>query len=67
MLINKKHVRQFALEESERARNGKFRRVSLSFLMMVDRRLASIIAQEVFRHPGVGKTLMGHKPERNQP
>jgi hypothetical protein len=55
-LINKKHVKDFALGIS-RNNGRKFTRVSGQFLNRMNGRLAAVIADEVHRHPSLGITL----------
>ena len=62
--LNRSKVKQTALEFAATQHfsfvNGKkprFTRVSLSFLQRVEGRLKAVIADEVQRHPRMGKTL----------
>lgn len=56
-LINKKAVKAYALQVSQDTRGGKFTRVSADFLVRVETKLRTIIAQEIHSHPSVGVTL----------
>lgn len=56
-LINKKHVKEYALEVSKAMRGGKFTRVSEDFLIYCDTKLRMIIAEHVKSHPSVGVTI----------
>jgi hypothetical protein len=56
--INRKHVRQYALEWAKLNRAHKFERVSESFLVMVNIKVREIVADRVKRAPSKGVTLM---------
>lgn len=58
-LLNKAAAREYALEQSRLQRNGRFTRVSKSFVDGLDAVLRTVIAERVRRHPGIGKTLKG--------
>ncbi len=58
MLINKKHVKDYALAQSKLIRLGRFTRVGKSFLERINSRIAGIIASEIHSHPSKGKTLL---------
>lgn len=58
MLINKKHVKLYALAMSEAQRNGRFTRVGKAFLERVEAKLKATIQHEVYSHPSKGKTLL---------
>ena len=55
-LINRKHVREFALEMAKH-RAHKFTRVGGDFFLKCEGQLKAFIRSEVHRHPSVGKTL----------
>lgn len=57
-LINKKNVKELALQQSKEQRAGRFKRVSHKFLLAVNESLRVIISERVRRHPSKGKTLM---------
>ena len=57
MLINKKHVKEYALEVSKSCRSGKFKRVSNEFLVYIDLRVKEEIARYVKQLPSVGVTI----------
>lgn len=57
MLINKKHVRAFALEVSRTQRSGKFIRVSGSFMERAEFAVREWVRKEVNQTPSKGKTL----------
>lgn len=57
MLINKKHVKQYALEISQSTRNGKFTRVSGEFLIHIEAVVKERIRTYVQSLPSVGKTI----------
>ena len=56
MLINKKHVKQFALEMAK-SRAHKFTRVGSDFLMKCEANLKNYIRDYVHRLPSKGKTI----------
>jgi hypothetical protein len=63
--LNRSKVKQTALEFAATQHftftNGKkprFTRVSLNFLQRVEGRVKAMIADEVQRHPKIGKTLL---------
>lgn len=56
-LINKKHVRAFALEVSRTQRSGKFIRVSKRFLEEADCQMKIWIKKAVQNTPSKGKTI----------
>ncbi len=55
-LINRKHVREFALEMAK-SRAHKFTRVGDDFFLKCEGQLKAYIRSEVQRHPSVGRTL----------
>ena len=55
-LLNRKHVREFALEMAK-VRAHKFTRVGGDFFLKCEGQLKAFIRSEVQRHPSVGKTL----------
>lgn len=55
-LINRKHVREFALEMAK-TRAHKFTRVGNDFFLKCEGQLKAFIRAEVQRHPSVGKTI----------
>jgi hypothetical protein len=55
-LINRRHVREFALEMAK-SRAHKFTRVGGDFFLKCEGQLKAFIRSEVHRHPSVGKTL----------
>ena len=55
-LINRKHVREFALEMAK-SRAHKFTRVGGDFFLKCEGQLKAFIRSEVHRHPSVGKTI----------
>ena len=55
-LLNRKHVREFALEMAK-SRAHKFTRVGAEFFLRCEGQLKAFIRSEVQRHPSVGKTL----------
>lgn len=55
-LINRKHVREFALEMAK-SRAHKFTRVGGDFFLKCEGQLKAFIRGEVQRHPSVGRTL----------
>ena len=56
MLINKKHVKLFALEMAK-GRAHKFTRVGSEFYIKCEANLKEFIRNQVLRHPSVGKTI----------
>jgi hypothetical protein len=56
-LINRKHVRQWALDYARVHRHHKFERVSESFLIGCQIHLRNYIIDRVDRHPSKGVTL----------
>ncbi|WCJ60707.1 hypothetical protein NXS98_06155 [Fontisphaera persica] len=56
MLINRRHVKLFALEMAM-ARAHKFTRVSQEFFLKCEANLKEFIRGQVHRHPSVGKTI----------
>lgn len=58
-LINKSAVKALALETSKQKRNGKFTRVSQSFLDDINLAVRLTVESRVMRHPGLGVTLKG--------
>ena len=56
MLINKKHVKEFALEMAK-ARTHKFTRVGSGFLAQCEGNLKTFIRGYVQRLPSKGKTI----------
>lgn len=57
MLINKKHVKEYALEISKTTRGGKFTRVSAEFLIHIEAVVKERIRSYVQSLPSVGKTI----------
>jgi recombinational DNA repair protein RecT len=57
MLINKAHVKKYALEISLAKRSGKFKRVSAEFLERVEFKLREYVRREIEMAPSVGVTL----------
>lgn len=57
LLVNVKHVRDYALAASSQHRLGKFKRVSADFISEADHALRVWIVDRVKRHPSIGKTL----------
>ena len=57
MLINKKHVKLFALEMA-RGRTHKFTRVGGDFLIKCEANLKGFIRNEIQRLPSKGKTIL---------
>jgi len=55
-LINKKHVKEFALEMAK-GRAHKFTRVGGDFLLQCERRLKDFIRSYVRQLPSKGKTI----------
>lgn len=55
--INKKAVRDLALAVSKQTRQGKFTRVSASFLERIEAKTRLLVIAETNAHPSVGKTL----------
>ena len=55
-LLNRKNVRQFALEMAKH-RAHRFPRVGGDFLLKCEGQLKAFIRAEVQRHPSVGRTL----------
>ena len=55
-LLNRKNVREFALEMAKH-RAHKFTRVGGDFFLKCEGHLKSFIRSEVQRHPSVGKTI----------
>jgi hypothetical protein len=56
-LINRKHVRDWALDWAKANREHKFERVSESFLIGCQIHLRNYIIDQVKRHPSKGITL----------
>jgi len=56
ILLNRKQVRQFALEMAKH-RAHKFTRVGGDFLLKCEGQLKAFIRSEVQRHPSVGRTI----------
>lgn len=56
ILLNRKHVREFALEMAK-ARAHKFTRVGGDFFLKCEGQLKAFIRSEVQRHPSAGKTI----------
>lgn len=56
ILLNRKQVRQFALEMAKH-RAHKFTRVGGDFFLKCEGQLKAFIRSEVQRHPSVGRTL----------
>lgn len=57
MLINKKAVKNYALEFAKENRGDKFTRVGNSFIIYLELKLKEAIQRAVFEHPSIGKTL----------
>ncbi len=55
-LLNRKNVRQFALEMAKH-RAHRFTRVGGDFLLKCEGQLKAFLRAEVQRHPSVGRTL----------
>ncbi len=55
-LLNRKNVREFALEMAKH-RAHKFTRVGGDFFLKCEGQLKAFIRSEVQRHPSVGKTI----------
>ena len=58
-LLNKTHVKKFALDYANANRAHKFERVSAQFIEEIESQLRLVIAGRVQSHPSKGKTLMG--------
>jgi hypothetical protein len=56
ILLNRKQVRQFALEMAKH-RAHRFTRVGGGFFLKCEGQLKAFIRSEVQRHPSVGRTL----------
>jgi len=56
MLINKKHVKLFALEMAK-GRAHKLTRVGSEFYIKCEANLKEFIRNQVQRHPSIGKTI----------
>lgn len=56
ILLNRKQVRQFALEMATH-RAHKFTRVGGDFFLKCEGQLKAFIRSEVQRHPSVGRTI----------
>jgi hypothetical protein len=56
-LLNQAAVREYALTLAKTQRNGRFTRISASFLTRLNAKLKVSIEHEVHSHPGVGHTL----------
>ena len=56
-LLNKTNTKKWALHVSEVKRNGKFTRISQNALDRWESRLRKIIEDDIWRHPGIGKTI----------
>lgn len=56
ILLNRKQVRQFALEMAKH-RAHKFTRVGGDFFLKCEGQLKAFIRSEVQRHPSVGRTI----------
>lgn len=57
MLINKAHVKKFALEISLAKRSGKFKRVGRTFFERLDYKLREYVRREIEMLPSVGQTI----------
>lgn len=57
MLINKKKVKEYALDISKSTRNGKFTRVSGEFLIHVEALMKEKIRAYIQSLPSVGCTI----------
>ena len=56
MMINKKHVKLFALEMAK-SRAHKLTRVGSEFYIKCEANLKEFIRNQVQRHPSIGKTI----------
>ena len=56
MLINRRHVKLFAMEMAK-TRAHKFTRVSQEFFLKCEANLKEFIRGHIHRHPSVGKTI----------
>jgi hypothetical protein len=56
-LLNRSAVKKLALHISQEQKAGKFTRVGTEFLVRINSRLHNMVAEEVQRHPSIGKTL----------
>ena len=65
MLINKKHVKMFALEMAK-GRTHKFTRVDAGFLIKCEANLKEFVRSHVHRLPSKGKTEWFAGTSRNQ-
>ena len=57
MILSIKKTKEFALAVSKAKRNGKFTRISQNALDRWEARLRKIIEDDIWRHPGIGKTI----------
>lgn len=57
MLINKAHVKKYALEVSATQRGGKFTRVSNEFLIYIESCVKDKVQSYIQHLPSVGKTI----------
>lgn len=57
-LINRKAVRELSLRMSQELRQGRFTRVSESFLDEIENIVRESLASRIHRAPGIGKTLV---------
>jgi predicted AAA+ superfamily ATPase len=58
-LLNKSHVKKFALAYAQANRGGRFERVSAQFIEEVEAELRLSIGKRIMTQPSKGKTLMG--------
>jgi len=54
-LINRRAVKQTALDLSQRLRNGTFKRVGKTFLDRIEAKTKNLIVTEIEQHPSKGK------------
>jgi len=57
-LINRKQVKQFALDVARSTRAQKFTRVGGSFFLQCEANLKEFIRNSIRRHPSKGKTIL---------
>jgi hypothetical protein len=55
--INRRAVRQLALDYAKANRAGRFTRLGKSFFERIDAKVRNIVTSEVQSHPSIGKTL----------
>ena len=56
-LLNRKAVKELALEICKTSHAGQFTRVGKEFLDRVNAHIEVYIRSEIHRHPSIGKTL----------